>query len=172
MKKKVWFPVAAVFAALILTACFKDKVERCTPNTLARDRQIIDSILGSEAASYTFDNENALYYRIENSGSGDQLTTGDSLVAFKYVGRILNGFGDGAIVDSLTINPPATNTLNYYGSLIGLSYALQKVKEGGAIRVIIPSSRLFGCEATNGVNPVPANSQLIYQYNLTDVKKP
>ncbi|MGE9312360.1 FKBP-type peptidyl-prolyl cis-trans isomerase [Niabella sp. CJ426] len=174
MKKRFWLPVAAVVTALALTACLKnndDDIVRCTPYSLQRDQQAIDSIIGSELDSYTFDTQNSLYYRINNPGEGEGATTNDSLVAFNYVGRLLNSTGTGAIVDSLTIKPPATNNLSYYARLIVASYALPKIKEGGSISVIIPSSQLFGCQEANGVNRVPPNSQLIYTYNLTDVRR-
>lgn len=171
MKKAIWMPLAAIMVAVMLTACFKkDDTVQCTSNTLTRDKQIIDSILGSEISSYTFDEQASLYYRIDEPGSGEQPTTTDSLVAFKYVGRILNGFGDGAIIDSLTVKE-ATYKVSDFSGLIGVTYALPKIRKGGSISVIIPSSQLFGCNEVNGVNRIPANSQLIYQYDLTDVKR-
>ena len=172
MKKRFWIPMMAVAAALVITACSKnDDTPRCISNTLARDQQIIDSILGPEKSTYTFDAQSNLYYRIDDEGTGNNKPTTDSLVAFNYIGRVLGGASNNVIIDSLTVKEPATNKLGAYSRVIVAVYSLQKIKPGGTVSVIIPSSQLFGCVEAQGVNKVPANAQLIYQYNLTEVKK-
>lgn len=171
MKRRILIIAVVVSLTTFFTSCLKtDNTPRCTSFTIDQDKHAIDSIMGSSIDLYSFDSQTGLYYKIEDEGSGEHNPTIDSLVSFKYIGRILSNDGTGAIIDSLTIAPPANYKLSYYANLIFLSYALPKVKKGGTISVIIPSSQLFGCTAMSGVNPIPSNSQLIYRYTLTDLK--
>lgn len=170
MKKILIIQVLSVFFLLLFTSCFKEKGPSCVGNTLEKDKSVIDSFLRNNGltAAYTFDNQSGVYYSVINAGSGSTVTI-DSLVAFKYEGKLFDGtkFTEGTV-------STATNPLQYYSGLY--TYALLKVKEGGSISIIAPSSSsvAFGCTGgynnSTGQMVVPANAQIIYTFWLTDVK--
>ncbi|ANH79793.1 hypothetical protein A8C56_01330 [Niabella ginsenosidivorans] len=158
-----------IIIATTLLGCLKnDDTPPCTNGlSLQQDRQIIDSFLSAshQTTSFTFDDQAALYYDIEDPGTGTNRPTTDSLVSFHYTGKLLNG----TIIDSATVQPPPTMPLRNFGNLVYVPYALAKLTKGGKIRLIIPSSSAFGCRQMTGVNIVPPNSQLFYEYELTDM---
>jgi|GEM_PF-2741935 len=156
------------FAAVLVLGCSKsDDKPACTNSlSLNRDRQIIDSFLQKTGQTgFKFDSQELVYFYIENPGTGATKPTIDSLVSFRYVGRLMNG----TIVDSLTVKQPPTAPLRNFSAGVRVVYAISKLSKGGKIRLVIPSSSQFGCLAMTGVNPVPPNSQLVYEYELTDM---
>jgi len=167
MKKFLILPALSLVFITILSSCFKDKGPSCINNTLERDKQVIDSFLTTKGltAAYTYDSQTGMYYTINDPGSGSPVTL-DSLVAFKFEGKLLNDtkFAEGSVAT-------ATNTLQYYSGIY--AYTLQKINEGGSITLIIPSSLAYGCNGgtnASGQLVVPANAQIIYTFWLTDVK--
>ncbi|WP_018628215.1 FKBP-type peptidyl-prolyl cis-trans isomerase [Niabella aurantiaca] len=157
------------FMAGLAAGCSKPEDRSACTNslTLGQDRHIIDSFLqkNGDAALYTFDPQASVYFYIEHPGTGTTKPTIDSLVSFRYSGRLMNG----TIVDSLTVKQPPTAPLRSFSEGVYVTYALSKISKGGKIRLVIPSSSQFGCLEMTGVNPVPANSQLVYEYELTDM---
>jgi hypothetical protein len=180
MKKKVWFPVAAVFAALILTACFKkDDVVQCIPNTLTADRHSIDSFIDANDISYLSYNAEGYYQGIANPGTGSTAAA-DSIVEFK---RTISTFNGNASVTIISENI----TTNNNGSLIKFSdfqsnssspfyYLLTHAAKGGILRQIFPSSSnvlgYYGCQQqTIEGKVIPAYSQILVDIELITVKK-
>ncbi|MGJ7030347.1 FKBP-type peptidyl-prolyl cis-trans isomerase [Niabella hirudinis] len=155
--------------AVLVAGCSKsDDKPACTNGfSLGRDRQIIDSFLqkNGQKELFQFDNQELVYYYIEKTGAGTTKPTIDSLVSFRYVGKLMNG----TIVDSLTVKQPPTAPLRNFSPGIRVVYAISKISKGGKIRLVIPSSSQFGCTEVSGVNRVPPNSQLVYEYELTDM---
>jgi FKBP-type peptidyl-prolyl cis-trans isomerase FkpA len=169
--KKLFIPLFLTVMIVILGSCMKEKSSSCTNYTLAQDKHVIDSFLtaSGSSANYTYDSQEGVYYYISTPGTGNY-PTGDSLVAFHYERRLLNG----TLIDSATSNI-ASYSLNYYQNPL-ISYSLVKLKEGGKIYVILPSSSYFafGCGGANnsaGQMVVPPYSELIYNFTLLDVKK-
>lgn len=103
-----------------------------------------------------------LYYKIGQPGTGSPITT-DSTIVANYTGKLLNG----AIFDRAIAGSEATFTLN---SLVnGWRQALPLIKQGGSIRLIVPSSLGYGLD---GSPPsVPAFSALDFDITVTDVKQ-
>lgn len=171
MKKKFWLPVAAVVTALALTACLKnDDVVRCTPNELSRDRAIIDSFALKNSLDLIWDGTDTgqLYVQIINPGTGSMPSL-DSIVAFKLSGKLLNGTEISKAEIKVTDAKYRLRELNNGV----LNYGLRKIKEGGSIKLIVPS-RLNGLNCTQGQGQngtiIPANSQIVYDLTLDDVK--
>ncbi|GAB3422622.1 FKBP-type peptidyl-prolyl cis-trans isomerase [Niabella aquatica] len=173
MKKMVWFPVAAVFAALIVTACFKkDDVVQCTPNTMEKDRHIIDSFINDNGLGYvSFNSQLNLYTGIVSPGETN--APGDNTdIAYKYTIKLMNGTtlytSDSLYRNSQTginLKPSDFNSasLEYY--------FFKSVGKKGVMKVIVPSHRGSDCrdqQLQNGII-IPANSQLIYDFTLTGV---
>lgn len=170
MKKAIWMPVAAIMAAVVLTACFKkDDTVRCTPNTLQRDREIIDSFALENGLDLTWDNSDTgnVYFQIISEGSGSMPTL-DSLVTFEIAGKTITGT---KIVEEEVTD--AKYSIRDYQNGI-LSYSLRKLKVGGTIKIVIPSS-LNGLACNQGQTSsgavIPPNSQFVYDITLTGVKE-
>ena len=169
MNRHLYFILLSVFITGSLGSCLKNNdTPSCTNGlSLQQDRHVIDSFLSAshQTADFNFDDQAGVYYAIETPGTGLNKPTIDSLVSFHYVGQLLNG----TIVDSATVQPPPTTPLRNFGNLVYVPYALTRLTKGGKIRLIIPSSSAFGCREMTGVHIVPPNSQLLYEYELTDM---
>lgn len=174
MKKTFLVPLFAVAVTVALVSCMKtNQPTQCTNGlTLSQDKHIIDSFLldNGQTGQYTYDDQAGAYYYIGNMGSGANMPTADSLVSFHFEGRLLNG----TLIDSGTTQSGApAYTLAQYASQnrpLGLQYALTKIKKGGSISLIIPSSNAYGCNSgAINTNPIPANAQLVYSYQLLDM---
>ena len=103
-----------------------------------------------------------LYYKIGLPGTGSPITT-DSTIVANYTGKLLNG----AIFDRAVAGSEATFKLN---SLVkGWREGIPLIKQGGSIRLIIPSTLGYGLD---GSSPsVPAFSALDFEITVTDVKQ-
>ncbi|SDM74763.1 FKBP-type peptidyl-prolyl cis-trans isomerase [Daejeonella rubra] len=103
-----------------------------------------------------------LYYKIGQPGTGSPITV-DSTIVANYTGKLLNG----AIFDRALAGSEATFTLN---SLVqGWRQAVPLIKQGGSIRLIVPSSLGYGLD---GSSPsIPAFSALDFDITVTDVKQ-
>jgi FKBP-type peptidyl-prolyl cis-trans isomerase FkpA len=100
-----------------------------------------------------------MYYQIVNPGSGATPNI-NSILSVRYTGTLT----DGTVFDSQTVNPVSFQ-LNQV--ILGWQVGLPLIQKGGVIRLIIPSSMGYGCQA-NG--PIPANSILYFEVELVDVQ--
>lgn len=169
MKKLFWMFSITLATTLFISSCVKDdKTPPCTPNTLARDRQIIDSAAAVNGWNLVWDLDKSVYYEIVNPGSGSK-PTADSLVAFTATGKTLTDVQIANVSVSTAAYP-----LSYYNDLM-LTYALLQLQKGGVMRIVIPSSlNGYSCnqvQTTTGAT-IPGNSQFVYTITLTDVKTP
>lgn len=103
-----------------------------------------------------------MYYKIGQPGTGSPITT-DSTIVANYTGKLLNG----AIFDRAVAGSEATFKLN---SLVkGWREGIPLIKQGGSIRLIIPSTLGYGLD---GSSPsIPAFSALDFEITVTDVKQ-
>lgn len=103
-----------------------------------------------------------LYYKIGQPGTGSPITT-DSTIVANYSGKLLNGF----VFDRALAGSEATFSLN---SLVkGWREAVPLIKQGGSIRLIVPSSLGYGLDGSSPA--IPAFSALDFEINVTDVKQ-
>lgn len=100
-----------------------------------------------------------LYYKIDAPGTGSPITA-DSTVKAEYEGKLLNG----VVFDKTGAGSPATLSLSEV--VKGWQQAIPLIKEGGTIRMILPSSLGYGLEGTNGI---PAFSALFFTVKVTEV---
>jgi FKBP-type peptidyl-prolyl cis-trans isomerase FkpA len=103
-----------------------------------------------------------VYYKIAEPGTGSPITK-DSTVVANYTGRLLNG----VVFDKAEVGKEATFTLN--NLVKGWQEALPFIKEGGKIRLLIPSSLGYGLQGNSPL--IPAFSVLDFDVNVTEVKK-
>ncbi len=100
-----------------------------------------------------------LYYEIINPGAGASPSP-TSKVFVRYAGR----FMDGSYFDSSTVSRRFA-----MDSLIkGWQYGLPKIKPGGQIKLLVPSSLAYGCRGVPGA--IPVNAPLYFNIYLDSVK--
>jgi FKBP-type peptidyl-prolyl cis-trans isomerase FkpA len=103
-----------------------------------------------------------LYYKIGQPGTGSPITV-DSTIVANYSGKLLNGF----VFDRALAGSEATFSLK---SLVkGWRDAVPLIKQGGTIRLIVPSSLGYGLDGSSPA--IPAFSALDFEINVTDVKQ-
>lgn len=101
-----------------------------------------------------------LYYQIVNPGSGASATA-DSYIKITYVGKFL----DGEIFDQQS----SANTTAWplAGLIEGWRIGIPLIKEGGHIRLLVPSALAYGCE---GRGVISGNTPLFFDVQLVDVE--
>jgi FKBP-type peptidyl-prolyl cis-trans isomerase len=103
-------------------------------------------------------------------GTGTAATPG-SLVSVLYVGKL----SDGTTFDSSAAhgNAPLTFTLGQQGLIAGFQIGVNGMKVGGERIMSIPSELGYGAQAVtdaSGTVIIPANSTLLFDVKLVDVK--
>lgn len=102
-----------------------------------------------------------LYYKIAQPGTGASISTSSTIVA-NYTGKLLNGF----VFDKAAAGSEVTFTLK---TLVkGWQEALPLIKQGGTMRLIVPSSLAYGL--TGSTPSIPAFSALDFDITVTEVK--
>ena len=102
-----------------------------------------------------------LYYKIDVPGTGSPIAV-DSTVKVEYEGKLLNG----TVFDKTSTGSPAS--LGLSDVVKGWQEAIPLIKEGGTIRMILPSSLAYGLQGTEGI---PAFSALFFNVKVTEVMK-
>jgi FKBP-type peptidyl-prolyl cis-trans isomerase len=102
-------------------------------------------------------------YEIVKPGRGPFPKPGQ-IVLVDYTGWLVNG-----TVFDKTYNEPLHIEV---GSVIpGWNEGIQKINQGGKLKLYIPPDRGYGDEDRSGVvAPIPANSTLIYEIELLDIQ--
>ena len=101
---------------------------------------------------------------IQQEGTGTAAKTGDT-VTVNYTGRLVNG----TVFDSSEGKPPFSFTLGVGQVIPGWDEGLQGMKVGGKRQLVIPPDLAYG---SSSVGSIPANSTLIFDVELVDVKTP
>ncbi len=102
-----------------------------------------------------------LYYKIDAPGTGSPIAV-DSTVKVEYEGKLLNG----TVFDKTAAGSPAT--LGLSDVVKGWQEAIPLIKEGGTIRMILPSTLGYGLQGTQGI---PAFSALFFNVKVTEVRQ-
>jgi len=150
--------------SLFLVSCFKDPspgYNTCTSPEPASDSTVLLQFAATNGITPHLDST-GLYYQIIDSGTGTYPTL-NSKLNVKYIGTLMNGI----IIDSTT---DYANTGFLLGNLIqGWQFGLPKIKEGGRIKLLIPSVYAYGCTgSSDGI--VPRNAPLYYDVTLVEIK--
>ena len=152
---KKLFPI--LLFPILLSACVKG-VEPCTNVTVAAEEPQIITFCTNHGIDYSKDTS-GLYYQVIDPGTGNAPSL-TSTISVTYNSTFL----DGTILQNVTT--PITGTLNQY--ITGWQIGLQKIKKGGHIKLVIPSSLAYGCGGYLGT--VPPNSILYFDITLIDVQ--
>ncbi|OAT50847.1 FKBP-type peptidyl-prolyl cis-trans isomerase [Providencia heimbachae] len=105
--------------------------------------------------------KSGLLYKIEKEGTGAK-PKADETVVVHYKGSLIDGT---EFDSSYSRNEPLTIPLN--SVIKGWTEGLANVKKGGKIQLVIPADLAYG---ENGVPGIPANSTLIFDVELLDIK--
>ncbi|MBV4368298.1 FKBP-type peptidyl-prolyl cis-trans isomerase [Erwinia phyllosphaerae] len=105
--------------------------------------------------------ESGLMYQVEKEGTGDVPKDSDTVVV-NYKGTLIDG---SEFDNSYTRGEPLSFRLD--GVIPGWTEGLKHVKKGGKIKLVIPPQLAYG---KNGVPGIPANSTLVFDVELLDIK--
>ncbi len=125
----------------------------------AYDDATIQKYMNSNALSGFTKTTSGLYYKIDVAGTGSPITA-DSTIKAEYEGKLLNG----TIFDKSSAGSPITRALSDF--VKGWQEAIPFIKEGGTIRMILPSSLGYGLEGNSGIPPF---SCLYFSVKVTEV---
>jgi len=102
-----------------------------------------------------------LLYQVEKAGSGETPKDSDTVVV-NYKGTLIDGK---EFDNSYTRGEPLSFRLD--GVIPGWTEGLKQIKKGGKIKLVIPPNLAYG---KNGVPGIPANSTLVFDVELLDIK--
>lgn len=105
--------------------------------------------------------ESGLLYQVTKEGAGEALKDSDTVVV-NYKGTLVDGT---EFDNSYTRGEPLSFRLD--GVIPGWTEGLKKIKKGGKIKLVIPPALAYG---KAGVPGIPANSTLVFEVELLDVK--
>jgi FKBP-type peptidyl-prolyl cis-trans isomerase len=144
-------------AQMFLDNYFQRREKAKLASVKSNETAVIDSIKQNTPGIQV--TSSGLMYMITQEGTGAYATATDS-VQVEYVGKLTNG----SIFDSSEPGKPVG--FNLGGLIPGFTEGLQKVKEGGKIRLFIPSSLAYR-DMDQG--PIPPFSTLIFDITLLKV---
>lgn len=105
--------------------------------------------------------DSGLLYKVEKEGTGGVPKDSDTVVV-NYKGTLTDGT---EFDNSYTRGEPLSFRLD--GVIPGWTEGLKHVKKGGKIKLVIPPQLAYG---KNGVPGIPANSTLVFDVELLDIK--
>lgn len=149
----------ALFPVLILVfASCKKNSTSSTTSQATLDQQAITKYISDHTLTAQSTSD-GLYYVIEQPGNSVRpLST--STVVVKYKGY----FTDGTVFDK---SPDAGTEIYLGNSIPGWQEGIPLFKKGGIGKLLIPSALGYGTTGTTGI---PANSVLIFDITLLNVK--
>lgn len=125
----------------------------------AYDDASIQKYMNANSLSGFTKTKSGLYYKIDVAGTGSPITA-DSTIKAEYEGKLLNG----TIFDKTSTGSSVTLALS--DVVKGWQEAIPLIKEGGTIRMILPSSLGYGLEGNSGIPPF---SCLYFSVKVTEV---
>jgi len=144
-------------AQMFLDNYFQRREKAKLASVKSNETAVIDSIKKNTPGIQVA--ESGLMYIVTQEGTGAYATEQDS-VQVEYVGKLMNG----ETFDASDAGKPVT--FNLGGLIPGFTEGLQKVKEGGKIRLFIPSSLAYR-DMDQG--PIPPYSTLMFDITLIKV---
>jgi K(+)-stimulated pyrophosphate-energized sodium pump len=144
-------------AQMFLDNYFQRREKAKLASVKTKETSVLDSIKNNTPGVQV--SESGLMYVVTQEGTGAYATAQDS-VQVEYVGKLMNG----QTFDASDAGKPVT--FNLGGLIPGFTEGLQKVKEGGKIRLFIPSSLAYR-DMDQG--PIPPYSTLMFDITLVKV---
>jgi len=132
----------------------------CTDQSIIDDELLVEYMEANNLDAEK--TEEGLYYVIERQGTGERPDLNSRIVAH-YEGYFL----DGEIFDS-SYQRGRKLSIGLNQVILGWQIGLQKINEGGKIKLLIPSELGYGSRGASG-GSVPPNTVLIFDIELFDV---
>ncbi|MBO9594773.1 MAG: FKBP-type peptidyl-prolyl cis-trans isomerase [Niabella sp.] len=152
----------ALIGCVAMIGCLKnDDVKQCTPKTVESEKAAMTKFAADSAINVTTD-ASGIMYEVITPGTGIT-PSASSTVTAKYVGRFLNGRG----FDSSYVREPNGTSFSLNGVIAGWQLGIPKIKEGGKVKLIIPSSLAYGC---TGYRSIPPDQPLYFYVELVKVQ--
>ena len=121
---------------LVFISCKKGEQQQiCVEKTVAEEKPTMTKYATDNAMNVTTD-ATGLMYEIVNAGTGATPAVSNS-VTVKYTGKLLNG----TVFD--TNQQGVTFPLS--SLIVGWQIGIPKIKAGGKMKMIVPSSLAYGC---------------------------
>ncbi|WP_300598637.1 FKBP-type peptidyl-prolyl cis-trans isomerase [Niabella sp.] len=159
INKTLWSGLVAVLGILVIGCIKEEKATACDLKPAISDTAQMKQFIRDSAITADSNTTNWLMWQVIREGSGAQPAS-NSVVTIKYIGRLLTGQG----FDSSFVKNPDGAVLQLNKLIPGLSLGLSKIREGGAIKLLLPSALAYGCDPRYGplVNqPLFFNIELI-----------
>lgn len=155
--KNVLLVSLSLMMVSVFPGCLK-KNKGCENVPPASEASLIEAYCTTQGIVAT-KHPSGLYYSILDPGVGDQPNSASKIKA-TYTGKLLSG----TVFDQMTT--PPTSSWDMSLLIEGWRIGLPLIKEGGRIRMIIPSALGYGC---GGAGPIPGNAILDFDVTLVDV---
>lgn len=145
--------VLLVGVLMMLGSCKKDSLE----DRMAKDDELIVAFLTKNNIQAT-KHSSGVYYKVITPGTGKTIAA-NSTVSAVYEGRLLTGAVFQSTSSAIQFALP--------GVIQGWQIGVPLIKEGGEIRLIIPSPLAYGEDSPSGA--IPANAVLDFTLAITKV---
>lgn len=155
MKKHI---LVAAFATVLAVACTKKSEDSAQP---AANTQPAQTTAGTQTAQSTTEPKVEITDTVV--GKGAEAVNGKA-VTVHYTGTLKDGTKFDSSVDR---KEPFTFTLGSGQVIKGWEQGIQGMKVGGKRKLVIPPALAYG---NNAVGAIPANSTLIFDVELLEVK--
>lgn len=144
------------------SGCSK-KNDACKPNSPASEASQMQTFATAHGMTLTA-HPSGLMYEIIDPGTGETATI-NSRISIVYVGQFMNGeeFDKQMVANNTQSNPAWALS----GLIQGWQVGIPLIKEGGHIKLLVPSSMGYGCDQ---YYTIPGNSVLYFDIALVDVQ--
>ena len=147
----------SLFSWAVFSGCNKE----CKPKSPASEASAMTNFATQNGMIDVQMHASGIMYEILDPGT-DATANANSYIAITYTGRLLNGEVFDEQTTANTGSPwPLTSLIE------GWRIGIPLIKEGGHIRLLIPSSLAYGCE---GRGIIPGNAPLFFDVRLVDVQ--
>jgi FKBP-type peptidyl-prolyl cis-trans isomerase FklB len=180
MKSRLFAALALLFGALSLISCVD--ADQTQEVILERDKEAIEKYLKENPISSVKEYSEPIegfymFWQVSTKPDRNNLLRGDT-VTVNYVGKTLNKkifdtsieqiARDNGIFSAGRKYQPLRYAVGYGFTITGFEFAISMMHPGEKATVIFPSRLGYGTQASGGI---PANSPLIFELDLVQVKK-
>lgn len=145
MNKTLCAGLVIIFGLLIVGCIKEETTVACDPKPATGDTTQMKQFIKDSSITAEVDTINWIMWQVIREGSGARPES-NSQVTIKYMGRLLTGQG----FDSSWAKNPDVAVLRLNGAIPGLALGLSRIREGGAIKLLIPSTLAYGCDPRYG----------------------